>query len=200
MDDPPAKACRPFSAERDGIVLGEGAGVFVLESEDSALRRGQPILGEILGYGSSADCHSLTQPSPEGPARAMRKALQDAALRPDQVGYVNAHGTGTHWNDKTETTAVKAVFGEAAARTPVVAMKGALGHGIAAGGAMEIVGSLLTLRDRVLPPTINWTTPDPECDLDYVTSGARPYDGDHVLKNSFAFGGSNAVVVVGRHR
>ncbi len=198
MDDPPAKACRPFSAERDGIVLGEGAGVFVLESEESARRRGQPILGEIQGYGASADCHSLTQPSPEGPARAMRKALADAALRPDQVGFVNAHGTGTHWNDKTETTAVKAVFGEAAARTPVGAMKGALGHGIAAGGAMELVGSLLTLRDRVLPPTINWTTPDPECDLDYVTSGSRPYDGDRVLKNSFAFGGSNAVVVVGR--
>ncbi len=200
MEDPPGKACRPFSADRDGIVLGEGAGVLVMESEESARRRGQPILGEVLGYGTSADCHSLTQPSPEGPTRAMRKALADAGLRPEQVGSVNAHGTGTHWNDKTETTAVKGAFGEAAARTPVVAMKGALGHGIAAGGAMEIVGALLSLRDRVLPPTINYTTPDPECDLDYVTEGKRPCAGDFVIKNSFAFGGSNAVVVLGRHR
>jgi 3-oxoacyl-[acyl-carrier-protein] synthase II len=200
LHDPPGRACRPFSADRDGIVLGEGAGVMVLESEESARRRGQEILGEVLGYGTSADCHSLTQPSPEGPTRAMQKALADSGLRPDQVGYVNAHGTGTDWNDRTETTAVKRVFGEAAQRTPVVAIKGALGHGIAAGGGLELVSCLLTLRDRILPPTINYTTRDPECDLDYVTEGARRYEGDHAIKNSFAFGGSNAVVVVGRYR
>jgi 3-oxoacyl-(acyl-carrier-protein) synthase len=199
-NDDPARACRPFSADRDGIVLGEGAGVLVLESEESARRRGQEILGEILGYGASADCHSLTQPSPEGPTRAMRKALRDASLRPDEVGYVNAHGTGTDWNDRTETTSIKSVFGEGARNTPVVANKGALGHGIAAGGALELVGCLLSLRDRVVPPTINHTVPDPECDLDYVTTGSRPYLGDHVMKNSFAFGGSNAVLVIGRYR
>ncbi|HET8725572.1 MAG TPA: beta-ketoacyl-[acyl-carrier-protein] synthase family protein [Anaeromyxobacteraceae bacterium] len=199
-DEEPARACRPFSADRDGIVLAEGAGVLVLESEESARRRGQPVLGEVLGYGASADCHSLTQPAPEGPVRAIAAALKDAGLAPGQVGYVNAHGTGTEWNDRTETIALKRVFGEAAHRTLVVSSKGALGHGIGAGGAMELVGCLMALRDRKVPPTINRMVPDPECDLDHVTEGARPYDGDHVLKSSFAFGGSNAVLVVGRHR
>ncbi|HQR30179.1 MAG TPA: beta-ketoacyl-[acyl-carrier-protein] synthase family protein [Anaeromyxobacteraceae bacterium] len=198
-DDPP-RACRPFSADRDGIVLAEGAGVLVLESEESALRRAQPILGEVLGYGASADCHSLTQPAPEGPARAIAAALKDSGLAPAQVGYVNAHGTGTEWNDRTETIALKRVFGEAARSTRVVSSKGALGHGIGAGGAMELIGCLMALRDRKVPPTINRMVPDPECDLDHVTEGARPYDGDHVLKSSFAFGGSNAVLVVGRYR
>lgn len=198
--DDPARACRPFSADRDGIVLAEGAGVLVLESEESARRRGQEILGEVLGYGASADCHSLTQPAPEGPVRAIAAALRDAGLRPEQVGYVNAHGTGTEWNDRTETTAVKRVFGEAAGRTLVVSSKGALGHGIGSGGAMELIGTFLALRDRKVPPTINHTTRDPECDLDYVLEGARPYDGDYALKNSFAFGGSNAVLAVGRYR
>ena len=199
-EDDPARACRPFSADRDGIVLAEGAGVLVLESEESALRRGQPILGEVLGYGASADCHSLTQPAPEGPVRAISAALRDAGLAPGQVGYVNAHGTGTEWNDRTETIAVKRVFGEAARTTLVVSSKGALGHGIGAGGAMELVGCLMALRDRKVPPTINRMVPDPECDLDHVTEGARAYHGDYALKSSFAFGGSNAVLVVGRHR
>jgi 3-oxoacyl-[acyl-carrier-protein] synthase II len=172
----------------------------VLESEESAKRRGQEILGEVLGYGASADCHSLTQPSPEGPARAMAKALRDASLQPEQVGYVNAHGTGTSWNDRTETTAIKSVFGDAASRALVVANKGALGHAIAAGGALELVGCFQAFRDRVVPPTINFTTPDPECDLDYVTTGSRAYEGEFALSNSFAFGGSNASVVVGRYR
>jgi 3-oxoacyl-(acyl-carrier-protein) synthase len=196
----PARACRPFSADRDGIVLAEGAGVLVLEAEESARRRGQEILGEVLGYGASADCHSLTQPAPEGPARAIAGALRDAGLEPHLVGYVNAHGTGTEWNDRTETTALKRVFGEAVQRTMVVSSKGALGHGIGSGGAMELVGCLLALRDRKVPPTINYTTPDPDCDLDYVTEGARAYDGDYALKNSFAFGGSNAVLAIGRYR
>jgi 3-oxoacyl-(acyl-carrier-protein) synthase len=198
--DDPSRACRPFSADRDGIVLGEGSGVLVLESVESARRRGQPILAEVLGYGASADCHSLTQPSPQGPTRAIEKALRDAGLRAEQVGYVNAHGTGTDWNDRTETTAIKAVFGPAAATTMVVGNKGALGHCISAGGALELIGCIQALRDRRVPPTINRLVPDPELDLDHVTEGARAYDGDYVLKNSFAFGGSNAVVVIGRYR
>ena len=197
--DDPARACRPFSADRDGIVLAEGAGILVLESEESALRRGQPILGEVLGYGASADCHSLTQPAPEGPARAMAAALREAGLRPERVTYVNAHGTGTDWNDRTETAVIKMVLGDAAREAAVVASKGALGHGIGAGGGMETVGCLLALRDRRIPPTINHTTPDPACDLDYVTAGARAWDGDFLLKNSFAFGGSNAVLAIGRY-
>jgi 3-oxoacyl-(acyl-carrier-protein) synthase len=198
--DEPAKACRPFSADRDGIVLGEGAGVVVLESEESARKRGQEILGEVLGYGASADCHSLTQPSPDGPTRAMTKALRDAALPPERVGYINAHGTATSWNDKTETAAIRNVFGESANRAMVVANKGALGHAISASGALELIGCILALRDRVVPPTINYFIPDPECDLDYVTTGSRSYAGEFAMSNSFAFGGSNAAVVVGRYR
>jgi 3-oxoacyl-(acyl-carrier-protein) synthase len=199
-NDEPATACRPFSADRDGLVLGEGAGVVVLESETSARRRGREILAEIVGYGASADSHHLTQPSPEGPARAMRKALLQASVDPERVGYVNAHGTGTRWNDKTETAAIKEVFGTSAFRTAVVANKAALGHSIAASGALELIGCVLTLRDGTVPPTINYRLPDPACDLDYVTSGARRYEGEFVMSNSFAFGGSNAVLLIGRYR
>lgn len=198
-NDNPSEACRPFSADRDGLVLGEGAGVLVLESEASARERGREILAEVLGYGASADCHHLTQPSPDGPARAMQKALHDAGLQPNQVGYVNAHGTGTWWNDKNETLAIKRVFANDASSALVVGNKGALGHAVAAGGALELIGCILTLRDRMVPPTINYRVPDPECDLDYVTDGSRRYEGDRVMSNSFAFGGSNAVLVVGRH-
>jgi len=199
-NDQPAEACRPFSADRDGLVLAEGAGVLVLESEASARRRRREILAEVLGYGASADCHHLTQPSPDGPARAMQKALTEAAVEPEQVGYVNAHGTGTQWNDKNETAAIKQVFGTSAYRALVVGNKGALGHAIAASGALELIGCVLTLRDRIVPPTINHRAPDPECDLDYVTAGSRSYEGDLIMSNSFAFGGSNAVLLVGRYR
>ena len=158
-------------------MLAEGAGVLVLESEASARRRGREILAEVLGYGASGDCHHLTQPSPDGPARAMQKALTQAAVQPEQVGYVNAHGTGTQWNDKNETAAIKQVFGTSAYHALVVGSKGALGHAIAASGALELIGCVLTLRDRVVPPTINYRAPDPECDLDYVTAGSRSYKG-----------------------
>jgi 3-oxoacyl-(acyl-carrier-protein) synthase len=198
-NDEPAAACRPFSADRDGLVLGEGAGVLVLESEVSAKRRGREILAEVLGYGASADSHHLTQPSTDGPARAMRKALRDASVDPEQVGYVNAHGTGTRWNDKNETAAIKEVFGRGAYRTLVVGNKGALGHSIAASGALELIGCVLTLRDRFVPPTINYRVPDPDCDLDYVTAGSRSYEGDLIMSNSFAFGGSNAALLIGRY-
>ena len=129
----------------------------------------------------------------------MQKALGDAGLQPDRIGYVNAHGTGTRWNDKNETLAIKRVFGRSANSALVVGNKGALGHAMAAGGALELVGCILTLRDRLVPPTINYGAPDPECDLDYVTAGSRKYEGDLVMSNSFAFGGSNGVLVIGRH-
>ncbi|HET7928180.1 MAG TPA: beta-ketoacyl-[acyl-carrier-protein] synthase family protein [Actinomycetota bacterium] len=197
-NDAPAEACRPFSADRDGLVLGEGAGVMVLEAETSARRRGAPILAEILGYGAAADCHHLTHSSPDGAARAMQKALRDAGVRPDQIRYVNAHGTGTPLNDRNETAAIKQVFGPSAHGAAVVSNKAALGHTVAASGALELIGCVMTLRDRVVPPTLNRRVPDPECDLDYVTGGRRAFDGEYILSNSFAFGGSNAALVVGR--
>lgn len=197
-NDDPAHACRPFSADRDGMVLGEGAGVFVLESESSARRRGQPILAEIKGYGASSDSYHLTQPTLDGPVHAMQKALLSAGMTIDQIDYINAHGTGTCLNDKNETAAIKAVFSERAYQIPVVSNKSALGHSIAASGALELASCILTLRDQIVPPTINYTTPDPECDLNYMTSGARPMAVANIMSNSFAFGGSNAALIVGK--
>jgi len=198
-NDEPATASRPFSQDRDGMVLGEGAGVLILESETSARRRGQPILAEVLGYGATGDSHHLTQPSPEGPARAMARAIKDAGLTIGDVDWINAHGTATDWNDKTETAAIKHVFGERAWDTPVVGLKGALGHAIAASAALQAVSSILSLRDQLLPPTINYRVPDPDCDLDYVTEGARRQPVKTILNNSFAFGGSNSALVFGRY-
>jgi 3-oxoacyl-[acyl-carrier-protein] synthase II len=198
-NDCPAKACRPFSADRDGMVLGEGAGVLILESESSARRRGRRIWGEIKGYAATSDSYHLTQPTQEGPIRAMQKALRNAGLGAGEIDYINAHGTGTKLNDKTETSAIKHLFGERAYGIPVVSNKAALGHSIAASGALELIGCVLSLRDQVIPPTINYRVPDPECDLDYVTEGRRSLRMENVMSNSFAFGGSNAVLVVGRY-
>lgn len=197
--DCPAEACRPFSADRDGMVLGEGAGIMVLEAERHALRRGVPILAEIKGYGASADSNHLTQPTQDGPVKAMRRALADAYLSSDEIDYINAHATGTEWNDKNETRAIKEVFGERAYQIPVVGNKAALGHSIAGSGALELIGCILSLREQVLPPTINYKVPDPECDLDYVTEGSRPVHLENIMSNSFAFGGSNAVLIVGAY-
>jgi 3-oxoacyl-(acyl-carrier-protein) synthase len=197
--DHPAEACRPFSADRDGMVLGEGAGVLVLEAESHALRRGAPILAEIKGYGASADSSHLTQPSQDGPVMAMRRALADAELTTDDIDYINAHATGTEWNDKNETKAIKEVFGQHAYEFPVVGNKAAFGHSIAGSGALELIGCILSLRDQVVPPTINYKVPDPECDLDYVTEGSRKLPLQNVMSNSFAFGGSNAVLIVGKY-
>jgi len=198
-EDSPADACRPFSADRDGLVLGEGAGVLILEAESHARRRGVPILAEIKGYGASADSYHLTQPTQHGPARAMSRALTDAGLDIEDIDYINAHATGTEWNDKNETKAIKQVFGERAYEIPVVGNKAALGHSIAGSGALELTGCILSLRDQLVPPTINYKVPDPDCDLDYVTGGKRHLRLRNVMSNSFAFGGSNAVLIVGAY-
>ncbi|HRQ22468.1 MAG TPA: beta-ketoacyl-[acyl-carrier-protein] synthase family protein [Anaerolineales bacterium] len=197
--DSPAEACRPFSADRDGMVLGEGAGILVLEAESHALKREVPILAEVKGYGASADSNHLTQPTQTGPAIAMRRALADAELTTDDIDYINAHATGTEWNDKNETKAIKEVFGGRAYDVPVVGTKAALGHSIAGSGALELIGCVLSLRDQVVPPTINYKVPDPECDLDYVIEGSRKVPLKNIMSNSFAFGGSNAVLIVGAY-
>lgn len=198
-NDEPATACRPFSADRDGLVLGEGAGIVVLESETSARRRGQPILAEVVGYAATSDSYHLTQPTPDGPARAMRLALKDAKVTPEQIDWINAHGTATDWNDKTETAAIKLLAGETARSIPVVSLKAGLGHAIAASAALQTVAAIQSLKDQVVPPTSNYRVPDPECDLDYVIEGPRPKRIDRVLGNSFAFGGSNAALVIARY-
>ena len=195
-NDNPAEACRPFSADRDGLVLGEGAGVLVLESESSALRRGSRILAEIRGYAATGDSYHLTQPTLQGPVRAMSRTLKDAGLAPEQIDYINAHATGTPQNDGNETAAIKEVFGSHAYTIPVVGNKAALGHSIGASGALELISCILSIRDQVVPPTINYKVPDPECDLDYVTGGSRSATIRNVMSNSFAFGGSNAALIV----
>lgn len=198
-EDRPSEACRPFSADRDGMVLGEGAGILILEAESHALHRGVPILAELKGYGASSDSNHLTQPTQDGPAKAMRRALEDADLNVEDIDYINAHATGTEWNDKNETRAIKEVFGERAYEIPVVGNKAALGHSIAGSGALELIGCILSLRDQVVPPTINYSVPDPDCDLDYVTEGSRQVQLQNIMSNSFAFGGSNAVLIIGAY-
>jgi nodulation protein E len=190
----PEAACRPFSADRKGLVLAEGAAVFVLESLENARRRGAEILGEIAGFGATSDAGHVTDPSADGASRAIRLALRDARLNAEDVGYINAHGTGTRANDATETNAIREVFGSDA--PPVSSTKSLHGHAMGASGAIEIASSLLALRDGFLPPTLNLDTPDPECDLDYVPHVARDAKVPTFLSNSFGFGGMNAVVAV----
>jgi nodulation protein E len=189
----PERACRPFSADRNGLVLAEGAAVFVLESWENAERRGQAIVGEIVGFGATSDAGHITDPSADGAARAMRLALRDANAAPEDVGYINAHGTATKANDVTETRAIKEVFGKA---VPVSSTKSMHGHAMGASGAIEIACSLAALRDGFIPPTINLDHPDPECDLDYVPHRGRQERVALFLSNSFGFGGMNAVVAV----
>lgn len=197
-NDDPEHACKPFSRNRDGFVLGEGAGILVLESESSARSRGVPILARILGYGFSSDAHHLTAPSEQGQVEAMERALVSAGLSPEAIDHINAHGTGTPLNDRIESSAVKKLFGSRAGSIPVVSIKGAVGHLLGAAGAVEAIASALTtMHDRV-PPTRNYQEQDPECDLDYVPGEARSMPVRAVLSNSFAFGGSNACLVVGK--
>ncbi len=192
----PEAACRPFSADRKGIVLAEGAAVLILESLDHAHRRGQPVLGEIAGFGATSDAGHLTDPSTDGAARAMAMALADAGIVANEVDYINAHGTGTRANDATETAAIKTVFGTAAYQIPVSSTKSLHGHAMGASGAIEIAASLAALSEGVIPPTINLDAPDPECDLDYVANAARQGRVGTFLSNSFGFGGMNAVVAL----
>jgi 3-oxoacyl-[acyl-carrier-protein] synthase II len=199
-NDDPEHASRPFDAERDGFVMGEGAGVLVLESLEHAQARGARIYAEVLGYGMTADAYHITQPDPEGDGalRAMRKAIHDAGLQPTDIDYINAHGTSTRYNDAKETLAIKRLLGEDAYRVPVSSTKSVTGHLLGAAGAVEAAICVLALQHQTIPPTINYEHPDPECDLDYVPNAARPATLRYVMTNSFGFGGHNSVLVLGR--
>lgn len=196
-NDEPETASRPFSASRDGFVLGEGAGVLVLEEYEHAVGRGAKIYAEIVGYGTSADAHHITMPAPQGAGAqvAMRMALSTAGINPDQVGYINAHGTSTHFNDLHETQGIKHVFGDHAKKLAVSSTKSMTGHLLGAAGAIEAIAVAQALKDGVLPPTINLADPDPDLDLDYIPEGAREQQVEYALSNSFAFGGQNAALV-----
>jgi nodulation protein E len=190
------ETCRPFSKDRKGMILGEGAGMLVLEPLEAARARGARIHAEIVGFGMSADACHITQPSAEGAARAMRAALRDSGLAPQQIGYINAHGTATPANDPTETAAIKSVFGSHAGRLPISSTKSMHGHALGAAAALECIASAIALRDGVLPPTANFSEPDPECDLDVIPNEARAAEVEYALSNSFAFGGLNAVLAL----
>lgn len=199
-NEEPERASRPFDAQRDGFVVGEGAGVLILESLEFAQRRGAPIVGEIVGYGMSGDAFHITQPAEEGDGayRVTLATLKDAKISPDEVGYVNAHGTSTPIGDAIETTALKHVFGENAKKVPISSTKSMTGHLLGGAGGLEGGISVLALRDQILPPTINYENPDPACDLDYVPNQARKAEVRYALSNSFGFGGTNASLLFKR--
>ena len=190
------ETCRPFSKDRRGMILGEGAGMLVLEPLEAARSRGARIHAEIVGFGMSADACHITQPSTEGAARAMRAALRDAGIEPEQIGYINAHGTATPANDPTEVAAIRSVFGPHAERLAISSTKSMHGHALGAAAALECLATALALRDGVLPPTANFNEPDPECDLDVIPNHARRAQVEYALSNSFAFGGLNAVLAL----
>lgn len=193
-------ASRPFDRTRDGFVLGEGAGILILEDRERALRRSAPILAEILGYGSTADAFRVTDihESGRGAIAAMKAALVDAGVTPEEIDYISAHGTGTEENDKLETLAIRGVFGERAAKVPISSIKSMMGHLVAAAGAVELITCVLAMRDGVVPPTINYNQPDPNCNLDYVPNQARRVEVRTCLSNSFGFGGQNDTLIVRR--
>ncbi|KAA9027550.1 beta-ketoacyl-ACP synthase II [Niallia endozanthoxylica] len=193
----PKTACRPFDLDRDGFILGEGAGIMVLEELEHALARGAHIYAEIVGYGATADAYHITAPAPagEGGARAMKMAINDAGLKPEDIDYINAHGTSTAYNDKFETAAIKEVFSDHARKLAISSTKSMTGHLLGAAGGIEAIISALTIKDGIIPPTINYQTPDPECDLDYVPNEARKQEVKAVLSNSLGFGGHNATIV-----
>ncbi|MCL6598800.1 MAG: beta-ketoacyl-ACP synthase II [Alicyclobacillus macrosporangiidus] len=201
-NDAPEKASRPFDKDRDGFVMGEGAGILVLESLEHALQRGARVRAEIVGYGMSGDAYHVTAPHPEGDGayRAMAAALRDAGIQPEDVDYINAHGTSTDVGDVHETLAIKRLFGDHAKRLAVSSNKSMIGHLLGAAGGVEAVATVKTIEDGILPPTINYETPDPECDLDYVPNVARPAQVRYALSNSFGFGGHNAVIVLSRYQ
>jgi len=199
-NDDPSHASRPFDAQRDGFVVGEGAGILILESLEHAQKRNAPIMGEIVGYGMSGDAYHITQPAENGDGafRVMRAAIKDAKLTPEDIGYVNAHGTSTPLGDVIETRALKRVFGDRAKSVPISSTKSMTGHLLGGAGGLEAGISVLALRDQVIPPTINLESPDPECDLDYVPNVARKATLDYALSNSFGFGGTNAALIFKR--
>lgn len=199
-NEDPQTASRPFDKERDGFLMGEGAGILIIESYEHAKQRGANILAELTGYGTTDDAHHISAPAENGAGAAisMQLALEDAALTINDIGYINAHGTSTPLNDKSETAAIKTVFGEQAYQIPVSSTKSMTGHLLGASGAVEAVFCINAIRDEVLPPTINYRTPDPQCDLDYVPNEARKASPRHVMSNSFGFGGHNATLVISR--
>lgn len=201
LNDDPKKSSRPFDADRDGFVMGEGAGVLILESLEHAQKRGARIYGEVIGYGMSGDAHHITDPAPEGEgaARCMQMAIRNAGIEPTEVGYINAHGTSTPIGDKNETKAIKTVFGDAAYRIPVSSTKSMTGHLLGAAGGVEAIVCALTLQNQMLAPTINYETPDPDCDLDYVPNEPRKADVNIVMSNSFGFGGHNATIILKKY-
>jgi 3-oxoacyl-[acyl-carrier-protein] synthase II len=200
-NDEPERASRPFDKERDGFVMGEGAGVLVLEALENALDRGATIYAELIGYGMSGDAYHVTAPAPEGEGavQSMQEALRDAGLPAVAVGYINAHGTSTPYNDANETLAIKRVFGDHAYRIAVSSIKSMVGHTLGAAGAIEAAATVLSLKHRIVPPTINYEHPDPDCDLDYVPNKARELQVQIALNNSFGFGGTNATTVFRRY-
>lgn len=197
-NDAPQQACRPFDAQRDGFIISEGATVLILESLEHARSRGAKIMGEIIGYGATSDAFHVTQPleNGEGAAKAMKVAIKKAGIANTEIEYINAHGTSTPLNDRMETRAIKSVFGDYAKKVPISSTKSMLGHMIGAAGAVEAAICLLTIRDGIIPPTINYTYPDPDCDLDYVPNTARKAKVRTALSNSFGFGGHNSVLIV----
>jgi len=197
-NDDPQKASRPFDLNRDGFIMAEGAGIAILESLDHAKKRGAPILAEVAGYGRTSDAFHITAPEPSGrgAARAMEYAIKDAGLTPKDISYINAHGTSTTLNDKVETLAIKTVFGEYAKSVPISSTKSMTGHLLGAAGGIEFAACVYAIRDSIVPPTINYETPDPDCDLDYVPNTARKIPVTSTLSNSLGFGGHNASIVV----
>jgi len=200
-NDDPEHASRPFDRERDGFVMGEGAGIVVLESLEHAVSRGVPIRAELIGYGATDDAYHITAPSPDGQsaAQAMANALADGGVKPEEVDYINAHGTSTPLNDKVETLAIKKVFGDYAYKIPISSNKSMIGHLLGAAGVVELIATILSIEREMVPPTINYEFPDPECDLDYVPNKARPKKINVALSNSLGFGGHNATLVVRKY-
>ena len=199
-NDDPTRASRPFDRDRDGFVMGEGSGILILEELEMAKKRGAPILAELVGYGMSGDAYHITLPSEDGNGgfRVMQNALKDAGVNPDEVSYINAHGTSTPHNDRLETMAIKRLFGDYASKLPVSSTKSMIGHLLGAAGAVEAGISVLALKDQIVPPTINYENPDPDCDLDYVPNESRQLNLRYVLSNSFGFGGTNAALLFKR--
>jgi len=201
-NEDPSCASRPFDAQRDGFVMGEGSGILIIEELEHAKARGANIIAEIVGYGSTNDAYHMTAPAPEGEgaARCMKMAIDDAGISADEIGYINAHGTSTEYNDKFETAAIKTVFGEYSKKVPISSTKSMTGHLLGAAGAVETIISAMSLKEGYLPPTINYSTPDPECDLDYIPNQGRKADINYALSNSLGFGGHNATIVLKKYQ